>query len=238
MDSLPRTRRAALAVGSLWYFTGKPCKRGHIAERRTNYSTCRECEVNHTQETNCGRRARTAASLEARIVPSLPLVSLQDARDQGLPRYFTGLPCKHGHVAERDVRYGRCQGCELVRNIERAGWRLKNPESALVAQNRHRKTEKFRLVSRVRESRKRALKKSVTLYPIPQAALTTMLESAKVCPDCGRLYSKKRPRTIDHVVALAAKGSHAITNFRVICRSCNSSKGAKSFTSNGQGMLL
>lgn len=38
------TRKSALALGLIRYFTGKPCKRNHISERYVMGSTCIECE--------------------------------------------------------------------------------------------------------------------------------------------------------------------------------------------------
>jgi hypothetical protein len=35
-----------------------------------------------------------------------------DAISQGLKRYFTGKPCKNGHVAERFCASGRCSDCD------------------------------------------------------------------------------------------------------------------------------
>jgi hypothetical protein len=40
----PLSRPEAIASGSRWYFTGKPCKRGHIAKRQTNNKGCSECQ--------------------------------------------------------------------------------------------------------------------------------------------------------------------------------------------------
>jgi hypothetical protein len=40
---LPKTRVAAERAGSKEYFTGEPCKRGHIAARSTSKSDCVEC---------------------------------------------------------------------------------------------------------------------------------------------------------------------------------------------------
>jgi 5-methylcytosine-specific restriction endonuclease McrA len=42
MDSLPKTRKEAQATGALHYFTGEPCKHGHIAPRKTK-GACVEC---------------------------------------------------------------------------------------------------------------------------------------------------------------------------------------------------
>jgi hypothetical protein len=44
LDTLPRSRKEALALGSTHYFTGKPCKRGHLATRLTCNTDCRECK--------------------------------------------------------------------------------------------------------------------------------------------------------------------------------------------------
>jgi len=40
--NLPKTRQEAKAIGAKYYFTGEPCKRGHIAPRKTK-GACVEC---------------------------------------------------------------------------------------------------------------------------------------------------------------------------------------------------
>lgn len=42
MNNLPTTRAEAKAVGAKYYFTGEPCKYGHIAPRKTK-GACLEC---------------------------------------------------------------------------------------------------------------------------------------------------------------------------------------------------
>lgn len=44
------------------------------------------------------------------------LVTVEDAKRQGLIRYFTGEPCNHGHVAERYVKGKRCVVCDRLLN--------------------------------------------------------------------------------------------------------------------------
>lgn len=41
-------------------------------------------------------------------------ISRQEAIEERLPRYFTGEPCKHGHVSERRTVSGACIECESV----------------------------------------------------------------------------------------------------------------------------
>lgn len=43
-DYLPKSPKEAKAVNSRFYFTGKPCKRGHISERQTSDAACVACK--------------------------------------------------------------------------------------------------------------------------------------------------------------------------------------------------
>lgn len=52
------------------------------------------------------------------------IISGSEARRLGLKRYFTGKPCKKGHVAERYADKGMCVECEK----ERATLRSKSPQ--------------------------------------------------------------------------------------------------------------
>ena len=43
------SRKDALAQGLKHYFTGKPCKRGHLAKRSVSYKGCKECEAERSK---------------------------------------------------------------------------------------------------------------------------------------------------------------------------------------------
>lgn len=49
------------------------------------------------------------------------VIDRKTARDNGLTRYFTAKPCKHGHTEERNTYSGMCLGCS--REIDRARYR-------------------------------------------------------------------------------------------------------------------
>jgi len=82
------------------------------------------------------------------------IISRAEALARGLKRFFTGEPCKYGHVLERQVRNGTCIGCQRQsnrkyqqKNPEKvAMWqrnkRAKEPEKERQSQRRHR--EKYR----------------------------------------------------------------------------------------------
>ena len=42
-ENLPSTAGEAKKIGSRFFFTGRPCKRGHISVRRADNGYCREC---------------------------------------------------------------------------------------------------------------------------------------------------------------------------------------------------
>lgn len=53
------------------------------------------------------------------------LTAREAARKLGLKRYFTGQPCKRGHVAERFVGCRKCCVCSHARTVQ---WQAENPE--------------------------------------------------------------------------------------------------------------
>jgi 5-methylcytosine-specific restriction endonuclease McrA len=61
-------------------------------------------------------------------VRELERVSLNDAKERGLTRYYTGKACKRGHVAERLVSTRACVTCSLGATEK---WRSANPQKVL-----------------------------------------------------------------------------------------------------------
>lgn len=47
------------------------------------------------------------------------IITLAEAREAGLTKYFSGVPCKHGHMSERYTKSNSCIECR--RNIEKSG---------------------------------------------------------------------------------------------------------------------
>jgi hypothetical protein len=97
---------------------------------------------------------------------AIRIISRKAARARGLRNYFTGEPCKRGHIAERAVS-GCCVECRRVRARER--WaadpkyreaqqtlRANNPDLAAgyAREHRARDPEKYRKANR--DSKRRA----------------------------------------------------------------------------------
>lgn len=69
---------------------------------------------------------------------TMEIITRQEAIDAGLKKYFTGNPCKRGHVSERYVSSAGCCECDAARYAanpkvvqERSRkWRVANPEAS------------------------------------------------------------------------------------------------------------
>ena len=46
----PQERASALELGLTQYFTGRPCKNGHVAMRSSSSGTCTECAKKHQKQ--------------------------------------------------------------------------------------------------------------------------------------------------------------------------------------------
>jgi hypothetical protein len=68
-------------------------------------------------------------TLKKRVQPELndmpEIITPQKAFSAGLNKYFTGVPCKQGHICERYIRNGGCVQCTSSA-IRR--WKDRNPE--------------------------------------------------------------------------------------------------------------
>ena len=74
----------------------------------------------------------------------------QEALAAGLSRYFTGKPCKHGHLAERRMS----DGCVVCSDKHARDWQAANPEKVKAKGRAHREVHGERLNEKNRAWRK------------------------------------------------------------------------------------
>ena len=48
----------------------------------------------------------------------MKIITRNEAIEKGQNWYFTGRPCKHGHIAKRDVINANCSKCRKIRTKE------------------------------------------------------------------------------------------------------------------------
>lgn len=101
--------------------------------------------------------------------------------------------------------------------------------------------EKVKAMHRLAASKRRAIIRGSTVNPDGLKKFMNRIskERCVACYYCGQLVSGSA-RHVDHVVPLSRGGVHAVGNFCISCRSCNSSKNAhllSEWKRDGQIML-
>src|SRR6056300_409537 len=51
-------------------------------------------------------------------IKTMEVITRKQAKEQGLKHYFTGKPCKHGHVRERHTSSGSCLECRRLLQLK------------------------------------------------------------------------------------------------------------------------
>ncbi|NBT32651.1 MAG: hypothetical protein EBT13_12350 [Rhodobacteraceae bacterium] len=107
------TRKEAKAAGLSTYFTGKACTKGHVARRGTANGSCQQCqkEARSAKQKAKGLKRYRPDNYRQRIVGAAAGLS----RFVFVPVYFTGKPCRHGHIAWRAGKDGVCVTCRKER---------------------------------------------------------------------------------------------------------------------------
>lgn len=119
------TKKEAVALGVTRYFTGVPCKQGHISERKVKGSACIRCRLNRTRSRNRNRwendpvyRAKESARNKRRN-PSRKLVGGAEGYDkllaqQGEVCAICRKPCRTGRELAVDHCHGTGKGRGLL----------------------------------------------------------------------------------------------------------------------------
>jgi hypothetical protein len=168
----------------------------------------------------------------------------KEARALGLPRYFTGVKCKRGHLSERYSNGGHCVACDNERNrpdnqrkeITKRYYET-NKEKCLVAtKNWKRKSGKS--YSYVKISRKRnpslmqfanSKRHAAKMKRTPAwLNIGEWFEIECIYRYCSALRGIGLNYEVDHIIPLQGKnvsGLHTPWNLQVITAAENSAKG-------------
>lgn len=117
-------RELAKSLGVSVYFSFEPCVNGHYCPRYTHdgkcIACCRDRGVARKLVKTLARRAIEDKALSDEMELYLealsrgderPIISKKNAEKLGLYRYFTGIPCKRGHIEFRYTNNTTCYGC-------------------------------------------------------------------------------------------------------------------------------
>ena len=104
----------------------------------------------------------------------MEIISSQEAREQGLKRYFTGLVCKNGHTSERLVSNKTCCACHTERQQSPAG------KAAQAARNSTPERKAYMAAYNSTSKVKAAIAAYAKENPAARAAITAQRRAAKL----------------------------------------------------------
>jgi 5-methylcytosine-specific restriction endonuclease McrA len=174
---------------------------------------------------------------EIQIVYTGPIVNRADAKASGITHYFTGRPCKHGHIDQRQVCNWDCVECVRIRN---SLWRHENPERIRELDidwcNKNRKKklnhcktwrdsnpDKIRQYSLNAVARRKGADGFYTSLDIEEKI---KIQDNK-CAAIWCMVDLSMGYHVDHIMPLFLGGSNWPDNLQCLCRFCNLSKGSK-----------
>ena len=175
----------------------------------------------------------------------MEVITRKQAQEQGLTHYFTGKPCKHGHIAKRLVTSKSCVVCNCANTKKHYHGNLKG-DAAFQAQNRQRASAwYYENHERARETRNayanaqgdkevaRQNERSSLRQRKMRKALQGMTKQEKIATRA--IYQLRITLTretgveyhVDHCIPLSEGGQHHPDNLWVIPAVDNLRKGAK-----------
>jgi 5-methylcytosine-specific restriction endonuclease McrA len=160
-------------------------------------------------------------------MPSLPS-NRGDALAIGASHYFTGIPCKHGHIAPRRVvSNGSCAACRKNKpeSAKRAVLRYRASDKGKATLKAYRDSEKYKTLRILYQNRRRARKIEAEGCHTVADMKRLRIKQGNRCAYC-RVHLG-RGSHLDHIVSLSKGGSNWPRNLQWLCLSCNSRKHAR-----------
>lgn len=182
----------------------------------------------------------------------MQVISLQQAKSLGLLHYFTGKPCKQGHVTKRQTSDRSCCECKRVRKLSEdlrkwsrdyqkyrrhtdsgyrlreiqksRKWRTTNPQKHKQAVKNYASLPTSKIKKKSRDHVRRSRIHSDDANLVDLSVVWNM--SSGVCYLCGDFIVKGNEQ-YDHVVPLTRGGRHIIDNVKATHIQCNQRKHTK-----------
>ena len=180
-------------------------------------------------------------------------ISRQEAKNKGLKKYYTGVPCHKGHVSQRHVGNGDCVECRLeyqrsdIKKKRDKKYRGENAEALSEWKKLHYLDNR----DRIREQHKEYYRNNRGIFKAAESARRNInnvrsysafkKQIQEIYTECTLLNSKLKDCVVsdietdsiyhvDHIVPLVndkVSGLHSPTNLRIITAYDNLSKSNK-----------
>lgn len=219
------SRKDAKAAGQKYYFTGEPCKRGHIDKRFVSSFWCMTCvrekardiyQRSDREQRRAMRAKRSAYMRQWREANRSRLLELYKAhnaqRKQANPDYF-----KEHYAANKERR--KRESMEWYRaNSDYALERQKAYATKRLAEN----PEHVRAIGRRSRSKRRALELQAFVEAVDPRVVFERANG--ICGICLKAVDPDSAWEVDHIIPLSKMGEHSYANSQLAHRKCNRAK--------------
>ena len=178
-----------------------------------------------------------------------PVISRSDALANGFKRYFTGKPCRCGHVCERHTSNRLCFMCNRE---HKEAWYAANPEKVKEGRANYRENNKDKLVKISAAYRKKhkdniasanaayraANPEKMRCFDHARRARKRNTEGQHTAADVQRIFAAQRGKCahcrisikagyhVDHIQPISRGGANWPRNLQMLCAPCNLRKSA------------
>ena len=236
MTSALMTKAEAITQGLSRFFTGRPCVRGHFAERNVRGGKCLMCNRLKSKSYRAAHPNQVQVrNLAYRTAHRSRLKEQARARRQvNLERYREYDRARHQANPGRVGAYRKANRDRI--NEQARARRQANPERyrASYKANRAQCLLATRAWQKANPDRRRQTRRGIDARRRGAAGTHSYDEIRSLYEKQGRLCANPYCRVSleaghheDHIVPIAAGGSNYIENIQLLCAPCNIDKGAK-----------
>lgn len=151
----------------------------------------------------------------------MKIITRKEALEWGLTKYFTGIPCKHGHVAERTIR-GSCTECR--KEWQRSTQGKKYMKTYLSGYN---KTKQGRKISRKATADHRERRRQFLFDLKKKMSCVYCGESNPLCLDLDHTDRSSKSGTPAQMVTSGTNWTNVLDEIekcQPVCRNCHNIK--------------
>lgn len=207
------TKSDAISSGETYYFTGKPCKYGHLSKRNVKHGVCLEClrinskalydnpearkeKLKKQAEYRSENRSIFSEKYKVFYAANRESLLLQDKRYRDENKEKESAR----HKKYREANIGKVKSREVV-------WRSANKDKI-----------------RVKHANRRALIANAGGKFSAGDVAEILIKQKRRCASCKNKISKYH---IDHINPISKGGDNSKWNIQILCVTCNLKKSAK-----------